>query len=82
MKQVIKGSKINIEVGDGYLIEVQNLINYYTTLVPEEEMKEQVSRIEKGEEPNQWGKGFKTLLLLLNEIEQTFVKEGLVEEKE
>jgi len=82
MKEVKKGSKIKIEVGDAYLIDVQNLINYYTTLVPEQDMKDQIDKIAAGEELSQWGQGFKTLLLLLNEIEQTFVKEGLVEEKE
>lgn len=82
MQKIIKGSTIKIEVGDAYLVQLQNLINYYTTLVPEKEMKEQIDRIEKGEELNQWGQGFHTLLLLLNEIEQTFITEGLVEEKE
>lgn len=82
MQQIIPNSSVDIKVHDSFLPELQDLIIYYTSLIPEEEIMDQIQKIEKSEELSEWGKGYSTLLKLLNEIETSFIEQGLVKEKD
>jgi hypothetical protein len=68
--EVVKpGAVINIPIGDAYYKDLQDLVVFFSKTVPPEELALQIDHIRQDKPLSEWGVHFKTLLTLINEIE-------------
>ena len=70
---------IDIQIGAAYYKSLQELVTYYNQLVPVSELVEQTNCILEDRPLSEWGTHMKTLLTLINEIEQKARTQGHVE---
>jgi hypothetical protein len=78
--EIIKpDSIIKVGISETYYKNLQELILYYSKLVPVEELSLQVDNIKEDKLLSEWGHHFKTLLTLVNEIEYQAKEQKMTE---
>jgi len=75
-------SSVQITIGNGYLDSLQKSIAYFSTLIDPTERDEQLQKMANNEELSEAGLHFKTLLVLLQTIENKVISENLIDEVE
>lgn len=73
-------SSVQITIGNGYLDSLQKSIAYFSTLIDPTERDEQLQKMANNEELSEAGLHFKTLLVLLQTIENKVISENLIDE--
>jgi len=73
-------SSVNISIGNGYLDSLQKSVAYFSNLMPPEERQQQIELMGSGGELSEGGIHFKTLLILLQTIENKVISENLIDE--
>jgi hypothetical protein len=78
--EIIKpDSIIKVGISETYYKNLQELILYYSKLVPVEELSLQIDNIKEDKLLSEWGHHFKTLLTLVNEIEYQAKEQKMTE---